>query len=915
MAAKGASRKKVGQGSAGHTSNASGPSTNKEDERWEFQLLQTRKRGHKLFTTGGSDPSAVGKINKTLKDARSASEITLRRTAIEALIPAAAVGNRRALQAQVRVLADDSEAVRKSALNALRVAAGNRRAEKDGAVAVALAEGLPSSLGKANVETRRAAAAALERLAPKNHKGMAALALPGVDDPDPVVRRSAAMALGITATDHSDVSALAGVLGDPDWQVSAAAIKGLEKCWTDPASKKLIDTSLRTPSRQSDRNLRAESPPSSARSAISFTKFQTPASANLSPSATLRTHALASASNCDVRSPSGDHTPSRGAHSSPSKSSSGSPSKPSRGGRGKRNRCNDAMAMSPLDVLTESCCSGELHGLPRGIALDALARAAEPGDKAAIQAAGARLADVDAKVRHQAVLTIAALAPGDRPLAIKTSAEQLCSLDFRVRGAACDAMATAAGPVDDTQACCHAAAMLEQDDWGSRRGAANVLRQLGRKGDASLNTVFSELMPRLEHPDWSIRRKAVQAVGKVAQAVDGDLRAVKLLAGQASDSDQEVRIAVLEALPNAAPRKCKEAVALATTMSEDIAPEVRLCALKVLEEIASVNRSRSRKAVHAVAARLHDEDEDVRAAAVQTLGSIATGRRTAIDATVERLSDLDERVRLAAVNALQGVAPERRDRALKRTVPLLRHADAGVRDTVTAAIQAMSPPGEAIAIAATATTVARFRRRFAAPRGAGLEEDSSTLDGGSAAASDAEVGGTSCCSGSGYGARRHAGRGPLACPGSSDTCVGVGVGAGSEHAASSGASSPGRFGQHRPLPARGHAAADSTMLNMLLAGDLSSAMEARQELCESDAEDDEKEPSSDTDPEEELSDSETDVDEPSESDARPGSESASRSSRCSSNSHAQSGGGRRRSGVGLATKPSSNGSCRGISRV
>lgn len=72
------------------------------------------------------------------------------------------------------------------------------------------------------------------------------------------------------------------------------------------------------------------------------------------------------------------------------------------------------------------------------------------------------------------------------------------------------------------------------------------------------------LLPRLHHSDWSVRRKAVQAIGTVAEAACGTTRAVELLHSAARDPDEDVVLAVLAALPGAAPRKCKQARAYRT---------------------------------------------------------------------------------------------------------------------------------------------------------------------------------------------------------------------------------------------------------------------------------------------------------------------------------------------------------------
>jgi len=156
---------------------------------------------------------------------------------------------------------------------------------------------------------------------------------------------------------------------------------------------------------------------------------------------------------------------------------------------------------------------------------------------------------------------------------------------------------------------------------------------------------------------------------------------------------------------------------MAATFAADSNPRIRVAALKALKELASVERSRSRVAVHAVSACIKDEVEEVRLTAEHVMKAIAAGRRTSIDDIALRLSDPDEEVRKAAVEAFAGCGPGKRERALKRAVPLLRHEDPGVRKSVVDAMAGMTNPEEGAAIAAAASAVARFRRRFAKPAG------------------------------------------------------------------------------------------------------------------------------------------------------------------------------------------------------
>jgi HEAT repeat protein len=644
------------------------------EDQWEYRMYHSRRWGHSLKEAGGSNSKAVKRLTATLKDARAQSEIALRRTAVEALIPAAAVGNRGALAAQAKALGDDDRVVRQAALKSLQKAAGGKRLESGGAVSVALAEELPQFTKSLRTDVRRAAASALAHLTPLQDKELAKLAREWTQDEDGGVRAAAIEALGLAGSGSKALNALKFGLTDFDWRVSQAACKALTK--------------------------------------VEVTKAQRHAARSVD-----------SRGGEDDSAPGSAPSTARSVDTDMSESQAGSrPGTPAQYHPGSHNNLAGVAAMAsshtPADALAECCRSNLLRGLPRVEGVRALGKVAEPGDKSAILVAAHQLTDADLQVRRAAVSTLKSLAPGDRVGAIRASVSQLTAYDYRCRESAAEALAACTGKASNDTAFSLVASTLEGQDWGGRRGAANALRRLGELNDgAARDQVFGVLIPRLEHPDWSIRRKAAQALGVVAKGI-GDVRAIKLLAGLARDPEEEVRKAVVEALPGAAPpKKCKDAIMMASTFCKDPNPRIREAACNALEELASAERSRSRVAIHAVSGCIQDDVEAVRLTAERVMRSIAPGRRTAIDDVAERLADPDEGTRRAAVAAFEGVGAANRERALKRVVPLLRHPDAGVRQAASDAMQGMMGPEEAACVAAAAHTVGRFRRRFQGPAG------------------------------------------------------------------------------------------------------------------------------------------------------------------------------------------------------
>lgn len=95
--------------------------------------------------------------------------------------------------------------------------------------------------------------------------------------------------------------------------------------------------------------------------------------------------------------------------------------------------------------------------------------------------------------------------------------------------------------------------------------------------------------------------------------------------------------------------------------------------------------------VHALCRALEDNSAQVRDAAVRQLIAVCWGRRTAVDALAARLGSKDEKVRKPASVAFRGVVfnvPEKlRRRATDRTLKLLGHLDAGVREAAAAAME------------------------------------------------------------------------------------------------------------------------------------------------------------------------------------------------------------------------------------
>jgi len=730
-------------------------------ELWQCRMYKAREWGHKLDKQGGSHQATVKRLLETLKDGRILTEQSLRRTALQALTPAASVGHRGALEAQAKALMDRSKVVRECALDSLWEAAGSKRPEEGGAVHSMLTQVLPPEDARYKVESRRAAADALMRLAPKGDQHLLSTARKWLKDEDAEVRFSATQATGLLGEGLEDVETIAAQLQDGNWKVARAAVEALERlsggeegirCRCKPrmlSRRSSLASDSRLASMSSSRRgskeskVFADSPSQmserASKSSISMSQ-SLPSIVGATPedSPTAADAADPLASTFPISSSTGDKKLADGKD----------------GKKGKRSRrasnvlthlpglaeedAKEEEEEDPGDpdgmprpsewhlaataALSETCLGGGpvLRGLPRADAVRALRRVAPWGDLGALQGAAFSLRDTDAEVRREAVAAVAALEPGDHVEAIRSSCASVEELDWRARASAVEALASCADPNGDSEAFECAAACLEGPEWGARRGGVAALRVLSSTGDKEhIAMALEAVNSRLSHEHWSVRRKAVVAVGSICESSGGDLTGLKMLRDMMEDPDEEVRCAIAATLPRTAPNKSKEAVSLALRLAmDDDDADVRLQALASLERLCSVERCRTRKAPREVASLLADASEEVRLAAQRVLRSIACGRRTAIDALAKLLSHPDEKARLIAADTFMGVAEARQDRAMKRTSKLLRHSDEGVRAAASNAVSSFSEGQESAVIHAAASVVERWRRgRFTNLRG------------------------------------------------------------------------------------------------------------------------------------------------------------------------------------------------------
>eukprot|EP00927_Polykrikos_kofoidii_P006545 TRINITY_DN12647_c0_g1_i1.p1 TRINITY_DN12647_c0_g1~~TRINITY_DN12647_c0_g1_i1.p1 ORF type:complete len:1088 (+),score=191.59 TRINITY_DN12647_c0_g1_i1:140-3403(+) len=754
----------------------------KEKERsWELVLLDTRKCERELRNECGTHQPSLKKLLSTLNDGRSSSDGSLRRTIVEALVPAAAVGHRAALAAQANALTDKSETVRMAALGALKAASNGKRPERGSAVARAVSEAIPPNEAAFLLDVRRASAKALQELAPMQDAHFFNVNTKWMKDNDVDVRLSATQTAGIIGGGDGAVSAIVERLADADWRVNRAAVQSLRRCAGNGATRKNRLPPLSTP--QARRSLKpgvdprrsseegesmrsstegAEPRPGQEMSQGMRSSFSEPVSpqrpgqemsqgrrrsfgeapGHQSPGQEVsqgRRGSFSEASSLQRpgqevsqgrrRSFSEGPSPQRRGSSSEapslqrrafkegveprqreperefrmlsrtsSRTSIGSDAGSSSRSSAKGSRQRDYREKAASAVIR--MCLGEnatLVGLPRVDAVNALGYVARPGDSMAITAAADRLGDVDDFVRKEAVGAMLAIGQGNRKACVSACVSKLSHEDWRVRAIASEALAASVTAEEDYGSIKKIVAMLETEDWRGRRGVALTLSKFAEEHYGGTR-ILEAVEPKLTHSDWSIRRKAIEAYGDIAMTVGGTKLYLRNLGALIHDPDEEVRLALTDAIPKVAPFKSKETVSLLTFMvAGDSSSEVRARAIASLANLAEAGRTKSRKAVSAISSALEDQETSVREAAAAALCKIGKNRRCAVDFVCLRLLHENSDVRESAVEAFRGVLGDgqRRERAYKQTVQFLHHHDKGVREAAAKAIAAFaSPPAE-----------------------------------------------------------------------------------------------------------------------------------------------------------------------------------------------------------------------------
>jgi HEAT repeat protein len=217
---------------------------------------------------------------------------------------------------------------------------------------------------------------------------------------------------------------------------------------------------------------------------------------------------------------------------------------------------------------------------------------------------------------------------------------------------------------------------------GASRAAVAKAVEGGSFGNRAQRLAFTRVTERLLDKDPDVRRDAVLELGRL-----GGANVPELLLSAVEDPSERVRLAALNALVGSNHSESAEAF---RRYLHDKNPAVRLSALRGLASLnarllpnadliarledsdAAIRRTSAnilgwrrdgvigREVIHALALTLHDDDDDVRAAAAEALGNL--GHHQGILSLINALEDPSAQVKEAADRALRSVLGEPFDR-------------------------------------------------------------------------------------------------------------------------------------------------------------------------------------------------------------------------------------------------------------
>jgi len=265
----------------------------------------------------------------------------------------------------------------------------------------------------------------------------------------------------------------------------------------------------------------------------------------------------------------------------------------------------------------------------RRTALEALACVAYPGDNAAIDAANGLLRDRNEAVRVEALKTLYELVPEGNELTI-------------VNLSRC----------------------LEQCSWlpPTKMLGLETLTKVARRGDSKAFCTVSLL---LEDLDESVRQAALKALLRLVPE-DNKQAAAAAVRIRLEHRDEGVRQSALKGLTQVCPRSDESTISALIDRLANWDPEVTKIMLLSLTRVAQKGDTRT---CEAIISCLQHEDLDVRRTALHALVSVAQKGDTRVIAAVQaQLDTADTGIRELATKALAELAPRTVPRRIRSAV-------------------------------------------------------------------------------------------------------------------------------------------------------------------------------------------------------------------------------------------------------
>lgn len=183
---------------------------------------------------------------------------------------------------------------------------------------------------------------------------------------------------------------------------------------------------------------------------------------------------------------------------------------------------------------------------------------------------------------------------------------------------------------------------------------ADAIAQAGPDG----RSAAAGLVPLLEHPDTTVRRAAVMALGRISPEGAAALAEVmaKMLTGE-TDPDLRAELLTSLGLLGERPAPVVAAVAVAATDPDD---DLRRRAVRVLGSFGTAARTTADTLLKAAAT---DPHKDIRVDAVHGFGSVLgpEGLRSRLRDLLRLLNDPEHEVRIAVLDEIGALGPDLKD--------------------------------------------------------------------------------------------------------------------------------------------------------------------------------------------------------------------------------------------------------------